>query len=502
MRKRCIALLSAVAVVAIGMPAWADYKWNFTEDLEGWQDNHTESWGALSMLATWEARTGDDGMMVLTYDPVTEDSTEFRPRVYMFYWNSSDWNASYPDVNGGQTGRYAVVRYRVADATDVAARLAVSFERNYGGGTVVSSHTKEEIEIGSWVTSVIDLTTDNPDPIERIFMQIGNKDVGPGNDRLFFENGGRIEVDFIHFVDDPTPYLTWTFDDGTLESWRVGPTPLWEVMTGFLAPTAAGGILDLPYTDDPEDLYAESIFVPTIVNEHMHLRPAATSDLYVNMRLRVNADPGVDQARLELLWREGGNAEWSGPGFDLSDSVEVFVPTNEWVRASFPVSEAVGYGQDVGSLYSGAANQWVMGVGSDRANGFPLIPELVNAEFDYITVGPYPVGQDSDSDGLRDYEEAAFHGTDPNNADTSGNGIPDGWLVERGLDPLDPGIADQDLDGDGYTLYEEYVAGTDPFDVNSNPGGPPAPPVPAAGAAGLAALGLALMAAARRRMGG
>jgi hypothetical protein len=46
--------------------------------------------------------------------------------------------------------------------------------------------------------------------------------------------------------------------------------------------------------------------------------------------------------------------------------------------------------------------------------------------------------------------------------DTSGNGIPDWWLQKYGLDIQNPDVANQDLNGTGYTNIEEYLNGTDP----------------------------------------
>ncbi|MGI5818912.1 MAG: SUMF1/EgtB/PvdO family nonheme iron enzyme [Armatimonadota bacterium] len=46
--------------------------------------------------------------------------------------------------------------------------------------------------------------------------------------------------------------------------------------------------------------------------------------------------------------------------------------------------------------------------------------------------------------------------------DTDGDGMPDAWEIEHGLDPNDPADGPQDLDGDGYTNVEEYLNGTDP----------------------------------------
>lgn len=53
--------------------------------------------------------------------------------------------------------------------------------------------------------------------------------------------------------------------------------------------------------------------------------------------------------------------------------------------------------------------------------------------------------------------------------DTTGDGIPDEWLVGFGLDPFDATIADRDLDGDGFTVREEFEAGTSPVDPADHP---------------------------------
>ena len=66
--------------------------------------------------------------------------------------------------------------------------------------------------------------------------------------------------------------------------------------------------------------------------------------------------------------------------------------------------------------------------------------------------------------------------TDPSNPDSDGDGMPDGWEMLHGLDPFDPSDGETDLDNDGwdfdrngtieqwekFTNYEEYLNGTDP----------------------------------------
>lgn len=83
-----------------------------------------------------------------------------------------------------------------------------------------------------------------------------------------------------------------------------------------------------------------------------------------------------------------------------------------------------------------------------------------------IRVGP---DLDPDGDGLLTAEESGL-GTDPDNPDSDGDGLPDGWEVRHHLNPLSgdgPDGARGDPDADGFPNAAEWVAGTAPDDAQS-----------------------------------
>lgn len=74
-------------------------------------------------------------------------------------------------------------------------------------------------------------------------------------------------------------------------------------------------------------------------------------------------------------------------------------------------------------------------------------------------------GLDPDQDGLTNSEER-FYGTDPNQADTDGDGFNDGQEVRAGYDPLSGGKLDSD--NDGFPNPDERAFGTDPFNPDTD----------------------------------
>jgi hypothetical protein len=79
------------------------------------------------------------------------------------------------------------------------------------------------------------------------------------------------------------------------------------------------------------------------------------------------------------------------------------------------------------------------------------------------------INEDSDSDGLNDYEEVEQFDTDPYEADTDGDGLTDGDEVDTwGTDPT----SDADADGDGLSDADEVInLGTDPHSSDTDSDG-------------------------------
>jgi hypothetical protein len=86
-----------------------------------------------------------------------------------------------------------------------------------------------------------------------------------------------------------------------------------------------------------------------------------------------------------------------------------------------------------------------------------------------------PDDPDSDNDGIRDgTEDANLNGvqdpgeTHPCNPDSDGDKMPDGWEVDNTFNPLVDDAAG-DADGDGFSNIREYVADTNPRDIDNTP---------------------------------
>ncbi|HMJ89307.1 MAG TPA: lamin tail domain-containing protein [Candidatus Acidoferrum sp.] len=99
-------------------------------------------------------------------------------------------------------------------------------------------------------------------------------------------------------------------------------------------------------------------------------------------------------------------------------------------------------------------------------------PYVLVERIHYYDLSPWPLAADGTGGGLQRIGLTAY-GNDPANwtaavpnfggaLDSDGDGMPNAWEDQYGLNYMSAGDANLDLDGDGLTNLQEYLAGTDP----------------------------------------
>jgi len=80
----------------------------------------------------------------------------------------------------------------------------------------------------------------------------------------------------------------------------------------------------------------------------------------------------------------------------------------------------------------------------------------------------YPIAWNSKKCVFCGTEQPVLKGEDPKYS-TARDMVPDAWKKKYNLSITDTELAAKDLDGDGFTVLQEFLAGTDPNDVKSHP---------------------------------
>jgi alpha-tubulin suppressor-like RCC1 family protein len=125
------------------------------------------------------------------------------------------------------------------------------------------------------------------------------------------------------------------------------------------------------------------------------------------------------------------------------------------------------------NLTCAATNEWEFAFTVDNlalgSNALQVVARDIAGNASSCAISVFRAGDstDFDGDGILDVDEVYTYGTDPANADTDGDGIPDLWEITHGLNPFDTGDASLDYAGNGITNLQKFQQGQDPYDYYS-----------------------------------
>jgi hypothetical protein len=215
------------------------------------------------------------------------------------------------------------------------------------------------------------------------------------------------------------------------------------------------------------------------LSDYEELHPANPSHHASDPRLKDSDGDGLDDAAERQHGTHPRN--WDSDGDQLGDWDEINLHGTDPVLA-----DSDGDGMPDGWEVKYGLNPKANDANQDKdGDGATNLQEWKNYQQTYLertrqettfTNPAYPDGvepwQDSDGDGLTDWEEQYVYHTDPNNADTVGDGLGDKYRVENGLlDPASGSIAGHpewgangDANGNGISNAQEQADGTNPQD--------------------------------------
>jgi hypothetical protein len=152
----------------------------------------------------------------------------------------------------------------------------------------------------------------------------------------------------------------------------------------------------------------------------------------------------------------------SGLSYQTASLADSVMPEEEWIHAAvtYRAGEVRFYLDGV--LDAVRTNTYAMGNNTNPI----LIPNTWPGTLDDVRIYDWEIKArdvdaiyhiDSDGDGLTDRDEVVVHGTDPNNADTDGDGWEDGLEILIGADPLVADSIPTSAPFDLFTVLEPWA---------------------------------------------
>lgn len=243
-----------------------------------------------------------------------------------------------------------------------------------------------------------------------------------------------------------TVFVRWLHEQGIHPSKSVLKflhRPFGEVLVvlvcvgGLVHHGATKGFLGSPRMMAPREMQTELVSEP-----ETSVPVAGMFSTYTNAVTNVCAT-GIKPAETSVFLR----AHWPWNLYPAPTGVEVYaasqLSTNGWVGVGTATVDASDNSTVIELPYS-------------------LLPDGWTSSMFFM----FGLNIDTDQDGLSDAFERIVTKTNPNLADTDGDGMPDGWEYSNGLNPhFDPSDdeANADADGDGLGNFDEYVYGSHPF---------------------------------------
>ena len=166
---------------------------------------------------------------------------------------------------------------------------------------------------------------------------------------------------------------------------------------------------------------------------------------------------------------------------NLTETDIIFNNNENWNVYDGPFRQ--GPWQGINDFRRVAVHELGHALGLDHEEAVPAIMHALFPPGEEVTApladdidGANALYPDTDGDGRADTLDNCPSIANPGQSDTDGDGagnacdsdddndgMPDGFELANGLDPLNADDAGQDPDGDGATNLEEFIRGTDPF---------------------------------------